>query len=213
MALQPRATPPGPDYAGAIAYALARLARELPASLIYHAPTHTADDVLPAARRLGQLAGISAHELGLLEVGAAFHDLGYIRTQAGHEAASVEIMREALPGFGFGAADIARIAGIVMTTRMPQTPHDELERLMADADLDVLGRDDFLPTSIALWREQAALGRDIAWPDWLRSQLRFLQSHCYFTAVARTLRDAGKAANIDMLERMIRSGAGPGQSN
>ncbi|MBL8473843.1 MAG: HD domain-containing protein [Rhodocyclaceae bacterium] len=198
-----------PDHAGAVAYALERLARELPAGLSYHTAAHTADDVLPAARRLARLAGVSEGETGLLEVAAAFHDLGYINTHAGHEAASVEIMRQVLPEYGFCPGSIARLAGLVMTTCMPQTPRDELEQLMADADLDVLGRDDFLPTSIALWREQATLGRNIAWPDWLQSQLKFLQNHRYFTTVARRLRDAGKAANIALVERMIREETGP----
>lgn len=201
--------PAHPDWAGAVAYALERLGRELAPALIYHSVAHTADDVLPAVRRLARLAGVTGEEQALLEVAAAFHDLGYIRTFAGHEAISVEIMAEALPAFGFDPAAIQRLSGLVMTTRMPQAPHDGLERLLADADLDVLGREDFLATSTALWREQAELGKPVAWSDWLRSQLNFLRGHRYFTPEARTLRDAGKAANVLLLEELIRSGAGP----
>lgn len=209
MASGAEPVPVCPDYAGAVAYALERLGRELAPTLIYHTLAHTADDVLPAVRRLARLAGVSPGDLALLEVAAAFHDMGYIRTFVGHEAVSVEIMAEVLPGFGFSPAAIERLSGLVMTTRMPQTPRNDLEGLLADADLDVLGREDFLPTSTALWREQAALGRPVAWPDWLRSQLSFLSGHRYFTPVARTLRDPGKAANVVLLEELIRSGAGP----
>lgn len=203
------ATPGTPDYAGAIAYALERLHKELPAILSYHTPWHTEGDVLPAVRRLAALAGVSGMELGLLEVGAAFHDMGYIRTFHGHEILSVEFMADALPGFGFDAAAIARVAGLINTTRMPQCPHNDLECLLADADLDVLGREDFFTTSIALWREQVALGLGVAWPDWLKSQLKFLRGHNYFTPYARELRNAGKARNAARLEAMIRDAAPP----
>lgn len=209
MASRPRVNPALPDYAGAVSYALDRLRRELPPNLCYHSVAHTADDVLPAVRRLAALAGVSPEEFALLEVGAAFHDMGYVRTFAGHEALSVEILREVLPGFGFQPTDIKRLAGLVMTTQMPQTPHNLLECLIADADLDVLGREDFFSTSAALWREQASLGKPVSWGDWMNSQLAFLKGHSYFTAVARTLREAGKGANIARLEGMIRTGALP----
>ncbi|MBL8436572.1 MAG: hypothetical protein JNM61_00080 [Zoogloeaceae bacterium] len=198
-----------PDHAGAIAHALARLHRELPTTLSYHTPWHTEGDVLPAARRLAALAGVTGMPLHLLEVGAAFHDLGYIHTFHGHEILSVNEMAAILPSFGFDDAAIGVVAGIIMATRMPQTPTSALEALMADADLDVLGRDDFLLTSTALWREQAALGHAVPWQDWLRSQSRFLQNHHFFTPQAQALRQAGQDANHALLTAMIEAGTPP----
>lgn len=193
-----------PDYDQAIAHALKRLRGELPPSLSYHCAWHTEHDVLPAARRLGQLAGVTPTEQGILDVSAAYHDIGHIRISYGHEAISVEIMAGALPRFGFSAREIEHVAAMIMATRMPQSPKNELEQLLADADMDGLGRDDFLDTSKALWRENAALGRPQLWAQWLETQLRFLRSHRYFTALARALRDNGKQQNIAMLERLIR---------
>ena len=193
-----------PGYDQAIEYALDRLRSELPPSLFYHCAWHTEHDVLPAARQLGHLAGVTQTEQGLLEVSAAYHDIGHIRISYGHEAISIEIMAEALPRFGFAPPDIERVAEMIMATRMPQSPKNELERLLADADMDGLGRPDFLNTSKALWRENAALGRPQSWAQWLETQLRFLHSHRYFTAPARALRDDGKQHNIAMLEGLIR---------
>lgn len=193
-----------PDYGQAVAYALDRLRRELPPTLSYHCAWHTEHDVLPAARRLGQLAGVTQTEQGILEVSAAYHDIGHIRISYGHEAISVEIMTEALPRFGFSAQEIERVAAMIMATRMPQSPKNELEQLLADADMDGLGRTDFLDTSKALWRESAALGRPQLWTQWLETQLRFLRSHRYFTTPARALREDGKQRNIAMLEQLIR---------
>jgi hypothetical protein len=58
-------------------------------------------------------------------------------------------------------------------------------------------------TSKALWHERAACGLDIPWQHWLEGQLRFLQTHRYFTQIAQGLRDAGKQKNIDMLKRLL----------
>lgn len=193
-----------PDYDRAIAYALERLRKELPPALFYHSVWHTESDVLPAARRLGQIAGLTQTEQGVLEVSAAYHDTGHIYISYGHEAISIKIMTEVLPRFGFTPPDIERVAAMIMATRMPQSPKNELERLLADADMDGLGRTDFLDTSKALWRENIALGRIQSWPQWLETQLRFLRTHRYFTATARALRDDRKQQNIAILEGLIR---------
>jgi len=193
-----------PDYDKAISFALERLHRELSPNLFYHCAAHTEEDVLPAVRRLAQLDGVTETETRLLEVAAAYHDIGHIRSPYRHEAIGVEIMSAALPNFGFGHADIERLSAMVMATRMPQSPNNHLERLLADADLDVLGRPDFFRTSKALWRELRAMGKPRGWSQWLQVQLRFLRTHRYFTATARALRHEGKQQNIGLLESLIR---------
>ena len=193
-----------PDYAGAIAHALQRLRLELPSQLIYHGNVHTEQDVIPAATRLGQLSGLAEHDLHLLEVAAAYHDIGQIAASVGHETVGVDIMSFALPEFGFGDEDIQRVAGMILATRLPQTPLNDEQRLMADADLDSLGREDFFVTSKMLWEERRACRIDIPWQQWLQNQLDFLRDHRYFTEVAERLRGEGKRRNIELLERLIR---------
>lgn len=201
-----------PDYAGAVAYALERLHKELPPELTYHNAMHTEGDVLPAAVRLAQLSNLPEADLHLLEVAAAFHDLGQIRTVLGHELIGSEIMADVLPRYGFSQEQIARVSGMILATELPQTPLNEEQQLLCDADLDSLGRDDFFETSKALWMERKACGMDIPLQTWLETQLRFVKEHQYFTPAARALRDEGKLRNIELLERLIRGEAVPGVS-
>jgi uncharacterized protein len=200
-----------PDFAGAIAYALTRLRTELPGRLSYHNVLHTEEDVMPAAVRLARLSNLAESDLLLVEVGAAFHDLGQIRTSLGHEVIGVEIMSGVLPGFGFATEEVNRVAGMILATRLPQTPLNEEQALLADADLDSLGRVDFFITSKALWHERTACGMVIPWQTWLENQHRFLTSHQYFTPAARALRDDGKRKNLELLERLIRGESVPGR--
>lgn len=193
-----------PDYDGAIAYALCRLRTELSPLLTYHNLMHTTDDVLPAAIRLARLSNLPEPDIHLLEVGAAFHDIGQIKTSLGHELIGIDVVSRKLPGFGFSAEAIERVAGMILATRMPQTPLNEEQSILCDADLDSLGRDDFFLTSKALWNERIECGMAIPWQRWLKNQLQFLQLHQYFTPAALDLRQEGKLKNIERLERLIR---------
>ena len=121
-------------------------------------------------------------------------------------------MADVLPRFGFSPEEINRVSGMILATELPQTPLNEEEALLCDADLDSLGREDFFETSKALWRERIACGMDISLQTWLETQLRFVKEHQYFTSAARALRDEGKKRNIDLLERLIRGEKVPGVS-
>lgn len=194
------------DYDGAIGYAITRLRRELPPKLTYHDLWHTQFDVLPAVARMGAINGLAHDEIRLMEVAAAFHDIGFVQTSEGHEAVGVQIARKILPGFGFEEPHIARIVGMILATRLPQSPQNLLEEIVVDADLDVLGRDDFFDRNELLRQELALTGRSMPWRQWQEEQLRFLQQHTYFTPVARALRDGGKQRHIETIETWLRRG-------
>jgi uncharacterized protein len=190
-------------YERAKRYALRRLERELPPVLTYHCLQHTRDDVVPAAGRLAALEGVEGEPLLLLLTAAYYHDIGFVERCTDHEAIGVQIAAKVLSHFGFSSAEIEVISGIIMATRLPQSPSTLLEEIMVDADLDVLGRDDFWPLNRALRAEMAALGQSMTDEEWYRSQVEFVQTHRYFTAAARTLRDQGKRRNLEELSAVL----------
>lgn len=188
-----------PDYAAAIQYAIAKLDSELPSLLTYHSTWHTTDDVMPAAMLFAQMSGVPETGQRLLEVAAAYHDIGFVYTLDEHERRGAELAGEVLPRFGFNRSQIEQIQNIIMATRLPQSPTNLLEEIIADADLDLLGREDFFERNLALHTELANLGNAIKWETWYEGQLEFLQNHHYFTAAAAAVRDQGKAAHIETM--------------
>ena len=184
-----------PDFARAQEYAYARLASELSPLLTYHSFWHSRTEVLEAALRLARAEAVASPDLALLRTAVAFHDLGFVEQATGHELIGMRIAGAVLPEHGFSQAQISVIQGLILATRVPQTPRTPLEQVMADADLDVLGRPDFFQRGADLRQEQAALGRPAGDLEWNRGQLQFLDAHHYFTAAARALRDAQKARN------------------
>jgi uncharacterized protein len=185
-----------PDLEKAKGYVRNRLEHELPPALSYHGPAHTISDVVPAAERLAKGEGIEGEPLRLLLTAAWFHDIGFIETRAGHEAASARIASEVLPGFGYSKEQLEIIKGTIAATVLPQTPASILGQILADADLDVLGRDDFAQRNGELRRELAFFGEEFTDAEWYASQVKFVGGHTYFTATAHALRDAGQAKNL-----------------
>ncbi len=192
-----------PDFERAKQYALERLERELPDTLTYHCLAHTRDDVAPAVERLAALEGVGGEDLLLLRTAAYYHDLGFVEQPANHEATAVRIVSEVLPRFGYNPAQIDVIGGIILATRIPHDPHTHLEEIMADADLDLFGRDDFWPLNRALHAELETLGQPMTDKAWYSGQLAFLQAHRYFTASARTLRQNLKQRHIEEMVALL----------
>ncbi|MBN2007493.1 MAG: HD domain-containing protein [Anaerolineae bacterium] len=179
-------------------YARQRL-RELSPRLTYHSLWHTWHDVLPAVDRLITLEYVSGEDALLLRTAAIYHDIGFVVQVADHEMIGAQIATYVLPRLGYTLQQIDRVYGMIMATRLPQSPKNLLEQILADADLDVLGRDDFWPRNKALRAECAAMGKRISDTKWCACQSEFLQSHRYFTASARALRNAQKQRNIAFL--------------
>lgn len=194
-----------PAFELAERYARQRLETELDGMLYYHCASHTTEDVLPAVIRLGRLAAVGERELRLLQVAAMYHDIGFIVRPDGHEVISAQIAKTALPGFGFSADDINTIVGIIMATHLPQSPQNLLEALLADSDLDLLGREDFLEKNRSLRRELEAFGHTTTDRDWYVQQLAFLHEHTYFTEAARNLRNPGKLHNEAALRAILKN--------
>ena len=93
---------------------------------------------------------------------------------------------------------------MIMATRLPQSPVNLLEEILADADLDSLGREDFWVRSQALRDEIAAFGTNSTDLEWYQGQFNFLTSHRYFTAEARLLRNVQKKKNVDEIIQRLK---------
>jgi uncharacterized protein len=192
-----------PDLDRARDYALHRLERELPVALTYHTLAHTRDDVVPAAERLAALEGITGEGLLLVLTAALYHDLGFVEKPQDHEATSARLAAQVLPRFGYRPTQVRAVQGMILATHIPQRPHTPLEEIVADADLDVLGRNDFWARNGALRAEMEALGGAMTDEAWYRGQLGFLRAHRYFTASARALRQAGKERHMAEMEALL----------
>ena len=185
-----------------------RLTRELPEHMYYHDAAHTLDEVVPVALLLADAEGVDGPAREVLLAAALLHDIGYTRTTHDHEAASAAMAAEILPTYGFGTEQVAAVERLILATRVGHRPESLSEAIIADADLDVLGRADFWHRNRSLQRELAALGLAHEDRSWVEIQQRFLRGHSFHTASARARGGAGKIANerrvATRLRRLVR---------
>ena len=184
-------------------YALDRLEHELSPALLYHGIAHTRAEVVPAVERLAGLEDIRGETLDLLLIAAWFHDIGYVEQATHHELIGARIALQTLPSFGFSEGEVEVVRWAILATALPQSPRNLLEEILADADLDVLGREDFMPRNNDLRCELALLGKEFTDEEWFTRQLQFVEEHRYFTASARSLRDPQKTLNIALLKNRL----------
>lgn len=177
-------------------YILGELASGLPSYLTYHTVYHV-EDVLRQAERIALGEKITGEEeLFLLKVSALYHDSGFLYAYDGHEEKSCEIAHNDLPKFGLTADQLKKIMGLIMATKVPQHPNNHLEQILCDADLDYLGRDDFYPISQTLFQELLSCHAVKNENEWNQIQVKFLESHHYFTETSIRLRTEKKMKHL-----------------
>ncbi|MCE6989939.1 HD domain-containing protein [Dyadobacter sp. CY323] len=177
-------------------FMIEKMRSSLDPNLHYHGLHHTLD-VIRATAEIAELEGIADEEsLNLLKTAALFHDSGFMNTYQGHEEESCRIAREVLIDFDYSPEQIDQICGMIMATKIPQNPKTHLERIISDADLDYLGRNDFWPIAMKLFVELNARGTVHDLPTWNKIQEKFIESHSYWTESERNRRDEMKRMHL-----------------
>ena len=176
--------------------------QELPAFCTYHTYGHCLY-VRKKAEEIGRHEGTNNNEMRLLTTAALWHDVGHIHTSEGHEEEGCKLARLHLPAFHFSEHEIELICGMVMATKMPQSPTTKLEAVIADADLAYLGTADAGRQAENVFREWQALDRTLTREEWNRRQIDFLERHRYFTAYAQKVFQPGKEAYLQSLKTIL----------
>ncbi len=177
------------------------LGTKLSPSLTYHCFEHT-KWVVESCMTIAANEGITdPNQLVILETSAWFHDTGFTRLYKNHEQESCLIAGEVLPGLGASASDLEHIFDLIMATSIPQAPTDILTKIICDADLDYLGRDDFPVWSERLKQEWLNFEIITDEQEFYNRQFAFLKAYEYHTADARNRRGPMKRKYLEKLAK------------
>lgn len=177
------------------------LGTELPKELYYHGLHHTID-VLNVCNQYIKREKLDRHASKILRLGALLHDIGFTVSIDEHELRGAEIAERLMLEFDFTQTDIDAVKGLIMATRIPQSPNNILEEILCDSDLDYLGRGDFKVISNQLFKELKFndVVSDVS--QWNMIQIKFLELHQFHTLFAKKNRQPQKEKRIDELKRM-----------
>ena len=174
------------------------LQTQLPSYLTYHTPEHTAH-VLEKAEFISAHENVTGHDLLLIQIASLFHDIGFIIQNHHHEEKSCEICTSKLHQYDFSPEDIQKICGMIMATKIPQQPHNLLEKIVADADLEYLGTDLFYPISRNLYREFLHYDPHLEVDRFNEIQINFIRKHKYHTDYCKQHREGEKQKHLQEL--------------
>lgn len=167
--------------------------------LTYHDWKHT-EHVIRMAEYIAHKENRPEEDIVLIKTAALFHDAGFINSVAdGHEEASILMAQDRLPQFGYTKNEIKIIAGMIQATSIPQEPKTKLESILADADLEYLGTDNFERIGTNLYHEIKHTKPNLSISEWNDIQIKFLQNHQYHTPYCIQYRNPIKQRNLELL--------------
>lgn len=176
------------------------LKENLPVHLTYHSIAHTLD-VANVCDYYINAYKIKKPEADLIRIAAVSHDYGYLFAPDEHEERSIVEIRPRLEG-NFSQKEIDLISGMIRATKIPQDPQNLYEEIMADADLDYLGREDYDHWSKLLYQEFRHFGVVNNRSEWLDVQIRFLKNHNFHTDLAIERRSEVKKEKLLELKEL-----------
>lgn len=178
---------------------LTRLSDQLPGYLSYHCLDHTID-VANTSHLYIEHYKIDKQEADLIKIAAVAHDLGYIESPKEHEEKSIAILSEIISDYDYSQEQVDLINGMIRATKIPQKPENLLEQIIADSDLDYLGRNDYDDWSDRLYHEFLhfeIISNEI---EWLDAQINFLKNHKFHTQWAIDHRVHNKCERLEELK-------------
>lgn len=170
---------------------------------VYHNIDHTLE-VVENVKEIGVGEGLTEEELEIVTLAAWFHDTGYCIQSEGHEEVSANYARGFLNVENYPPDKINEVVKCVMATRVPQNPDTLLEKVICDADLAHIGRDDFEVRN-NLFRQEYEIyfGKELSEKEWLEKSIDFFSRHRFFTEYSNRKYSAQKEKNIERLKKQL----------
>ena len=166
----------------------------------YHSYEH-AIDVMQRAIYLSEQENLPVDEIEMMALAGLFHDTGFIVMYDKNEPIWARIASNYLKSINYDKNKIKLIEQIILATDPDYTnPKNIYEKIIKDADMDNLWRDDFQKKSNDIKKELETVKKiKIKDPEWHHSLVDLLISHKFNTDVQRKERDKKKQENLNKM--------------
>ncbi len=185
--------------AEASAYVEELFTTQLPANCTYHNQVHT-NDIVAASLAIGKGSHMDEAAMEVLQLAALFHDTGHTQGYEDHEEKGVAIATAFLEG-KYPADKIEAVCNCIRATKMPQSPKNEVEQVLCDADLNHLGSVNYHEKAQLLRQEwETVTGNPFSEYEWLKMTIDFFEEHTFFTTYAREQYNEQKALTLQKIK-------------
>lgn len=171
----------------------------------YHQYDH-ALDVMQRAVYLSKKEWLNDEEIEIISLAALFHDTGFIIQYDKNEPIGAKIAQNYLKMMMYDDKKIKLIEEIILATDPDyKEPKNIYEKIIKDADLDNLWRQDFWDKTNNLNKELEAIKKiKLKDPNWKHWVIEFLAEHKYYTKTQQYERNHSKEENKKRLEEMVK---------
>jgi len=173
---------------------------ELPASLHFHRLEY-ARKVYNQSFLLCRAEEIEQEDRLLVRTAALMLYTGLTQSYHNPENRSSVIAREILPDFKYSEPQIDQICNLILATKQPFQPNNQLEKILIDAKMEYIGRPDFHTLIQLLFQELKENGSTINGQQFKKQQLELLYGFEFFTVAARRLREVPGEEQMTNLEQ------------
>jgi len=162
-------------------YVVLFLTDNLSEELTFHNIGHTFE-VVEAVQEIIDQTALSEEDGLIIKTAAWFHDCGYAFCYKGHEEKSKIIAKDFLENFGCKKVFIEKVLQCIESTKFPQNPTSDIEKIICDADMFHLTKTNYHQYEKALRLEfEKYLGLIFTDEEWKMENSDFFRNHQYFT--------------------------------
>jgi predicted metal-dependent HD superfamily phosphohydrolase len=185
-------------------YISALLNEKLPEQIVFHHYGHVLQ-VRKNAETIGEQEGLSPDEMNILRVCALFQDSGYLKSFEKPHEESAAMVSSFLAERGIEQNTIDRIAEIMHSTRLPQSPKDKVAEVLCDAAMMFIAAEDGLEQFDLLYDETVLTGLNSdRRPAFEKRWIDLLTNHTYFTGYGRSVLQPRKESALTRLSARLK---------
>ena len=111
-----------------------------------------------------------------------------------------------LAQYDYPKEKVRKVVGCILATRMPQSPQNQLEQILCDADMMHLANHDYFAKADLLHKEiEKTKVCKIPESEWLEMNQEFLDKHCFFTDYAKNNYQSAVKENLKKVRDRLKS--------
>lgn len=169
----------------------------------YHQYEHSIS-VMERSLYLAEKENVSEEDKEILAIASLFHDTGFVIQYDNNEYIGAKIARNYLKTNLYPEEKIRAIERLIIATIPDNEPENLLEKIIKDADLDNLGREDFLQTGEKVKKELETIKNiKIKDPEWQHAALQLIKWHKFYTNTQIQERGDTREKNEKELEKKL----------
>ncbi len=170
---------------------------EAPPNLYFH-NSAIVRNICNQVELLSGAENLSEEDLINLKLASVFLFTGYISDYEKPMEASIRLVEEILPAYGFNNDNAESVKKIIRNS-YADILESLSDKILHDARYDYLGRVDYIKLTEKLLRERTEFGKHADADTWKEQQLLQLQNHDFVTPTARLLRSVPAEDQIKSL--------------